>query len=171
MKKTRVITHLQLSILISISLFLITLTFKAYFYYVPFSSGIGFLAILQFLTLCGWVTLVAIPPLFLASEFKWTAIKYWAFLLSVSLWTIATLMIKLNTLVNIGTINYQYLTAFPILIYFEWIVPALYIYIATKYYRPISPQRPQRVTNRVRFDDDDEQREPIQRNSRERFDD
>ena len=171
MKKPRQVSHLQLSILLSISLFLITLTFKAYFYYTPFSSGIGLLPLLQFLTLCGWIALVAAPPLFLASEYRWTTLKYWGFLLCVTLWTISTLIIKLNTLINIGTINYQYLTTFPIMIYLEWIVPAIYVYIAVTYYKPIPKQKPVRSSNRVRFEDEDDLVEPVKTNTRERFDD
>jgi hypothetical protein len=169
--KSRSVNHLQLSILISVSLFLTTLTFRAYFYYTPFTTGVDLLSFLQFLTICGWVLLVAAPPLFFASEYKWTVGKYWGFLVSVTLWTVSTFLIKIYTLVSIGIINYQYLTSFPILIYLEWIVPALYVYLAVKYYKPVTSVKPKNVTNRVRFDDEVDTDSEPRSTRREKFDD
>jgi hypothetical protein len=157
--------------LISVSLFLVTLTFKPYFYYSPFSTGLNFLSILQLATILGWILLIAVPPLVLASEYKWNLARYWTFLGSVSLWTLSTLVIKIYTLVSIGSINYQYLTAFPILIYLEWLVPALYVYIAVKYYKPVSNKKVKSLANRIRFDDEDSQEAESIRHARERFDD
>lgn len=172
MGKSRIINHLQLSILLSVSLFLITLTFRGYFYYTPFSSGFNLLSILQFLTICGWILLVAIPPLAFSSEFKWSSAKYWFFLFSVTLWTLSTLLIKVYTVTTLGTLNYQYLTTFPILIYFEWLVPALYVYLAFNYYKPVAVRQNQtRISKQVRFEDEDEDVEIPSSRSRERFDD
>jgi hypothetical protein len=173
MSKQRSVSHLQLSILLSISLFFITLTFKSYFYYLPFSQGVSLLAILQFLTLPGWVLLIAVPPLAFASEYKWTQSKYVFFLVSVSLWTLSTLAIKIYTLATFGQVPYQYLVTFPILFYFEWIVPALYVYLALTYYKPASMVKQKRATNRVLFDDEPEPVSNLetQVRQRERFDD
>lgn len=162
---------MQASLLFSVSLFLITLTFDNYFYYLPFRFGFNLLSFLQFLTICGWILLIAAPPLFLASEFKWTRLKFWLFLSSVSLWTISTLFIKIYTLFSIGQIPYQYLVAFPIMIYFEWIIPILYVYIGWRFYKPVSPLKKTRISNRVRFDDEDQEELNVRNQGRERFDD
>lgn len=148
----------RLSIVISTVLFLVTLTFKSYFYFVPFQAGVSLLSILQALTLIGWVLLVAAPPLFFASEYRWTSKKYYLFLASVLLWTATTFAIKINTLITFGQIFAGYLTTYPVMIFFEWIAPAIYAYIAYKVYRPELRRAPKR-TSADRDRDRDEYRD------------
>jgi len=87
------------------------------------------------------------------------------------MWTASTLLIKIYTLISIGQIPYQYLVAYPIMIYFEWIIPILYVYIGWNFYKPGTPQRKVRIENRVRFDDEDEKEQMSPERSRERFND
>jgi hypothetical protein len=116
--------------------------------------------------------LVASPPLFLSSEYKWTATKYWFYMFAVTLWTSSTLLIKFYTLLTLGQIPYQYLVVYPVMFYFEWIIPALYVFVGIKYYKPVSRRRPTRVSNRARFDDDiDDDVARVHKDNRERFDD
>ena len=161
--QTRV-SHLHLSILISISLFLVTLTFKSYFFFKPFANGFNLLSILQFLTIIGWISLIAIPPLYFSSEYKWTPAKYFSFLGLTTLWTTSTLLIKVYTFVSFGQIWIGYLTTYPIMIYFEWIAPIVYLLIATKNYKPASLKS---IPRTRRYRDEDATSRP----KRERLDD
>lgn len=172
--KTRSINHLQLSVILSVMAFSVTLSFPDYFYYLPFTSGVTFLSILQFFMIVGWILLIALPPLFLASEYKWSRSKYAMFMFSVSLWTLSTFLIKVNTFVSFGVVNVRYLTTYPVMIFFEFVIPAIYLYIGFKYYKPAVRARQQRVRSRPRFDDETVEGDDLYSQSpinRERFDD
>lgn len=126
------LSTLKVSILISVSLFLVTLSFKSFFYYVPFANGFNLLSSLQALTVLGWILLVAAPPLFFASSLPWSKSKLVLFFTSVGLWTASTLLIKVYTFATLGKIWAEYLTVYPVMIYFEWIVPFFYIWLGVK---------------------------------------
>ncbi len=164
LKTTTRISHLHLSILISVSLFLITLTFKSYFYFRPFEAGFNLLSLLQFLTIIGWISLIAIPPLYFSSEYKWTPSKYYSFIGLTTLWTTSTVLIKVYTLVTFGTIWAGYLSTYPVMIYFEWIAPLVYAWIGFKNYKPANPSRPNRER---RYREEDRPERPV----RERLED
>lgn len=166
MKAKRSLTHFQVSVIFSTILFLITLTFKSYFYYAPFTNGVDTLSVLQALTLIGWVTLIAVPPLFFASDYVWSKNKFYGFVFSVGLWTAATTLIKLYTLITFGKIWYEYLLTYPTMIVFEWLIPAVYVWIAVNVYKPAKPRRVER--NRYRNEEAiEEEREKV--DSRERY--
>jgi hypothetical protein len=129
------LSTLKVSLLISISLFLITLSFKSFFYYVPFANGFNLLSSLQALTVLGWVLLVAAPPLFFSTAMPWSKSKLTLFFVSVSLWTVSTALIKVYTLATLGKIWAEYLTVYPVMIYFEWVAPAFYIWLGVQMYR------------------------------------
>lgn len=164
MKTATKISHLQLSFLISISLFLITLSFKSYFYFRPFELGFNLLSMLQFLTIIGWISIIALPPLYFASEYKWSTSKYYSFLGLTTLWTTSTVLIKVYTLINLGQVWAGYLATYPVMIYFEWIIPIVYVTIVIKNYKPTGQNRP---TRERRYRED----ERFERSVRERLED
>ena len=102
---------------------------KQYFIYIPFANGVDFLSILGFLALIGWIFLVLLPPIFLANTETWSITKNLFFLVSVSLWTLATLSVKIYTLFAMGRIWAEYLLTYPIFIFLEWLLPAFYIFV------------------------------------------
>ena len=144
MKTTTRISHLHLSILISVFLFLVTLTFKSYFFFKPFEAGLSLLSLLQFLTIIGWISLIALPPLYFSSEYKWTQSKFYSFLGLTTLWTTSTVLIKVYTFVSFGQIWAGYLSTYPVMFFFEWIAPAVYVWIVTKNYKPAQLIKPAR---------------------------
>ena len=148
-------SNLKLSLILSTALFLVTLTFKSYFYFVPFQAGVNLFSILQALTIIGWISLIAAPPLFFASDYRWTRNKFYLFMVSVLLWTGTTLIIKINTLISFGQIWTGYLTTYPVMIFFEWIAPLIYAVIAYKEYKPELRKAPRRERSRDRDYDDD----------------
>jgi hypothetical protein len=135
--KEQTISTLKMSILISVSLFLVTLSFKNFFYYVPFSNGFSLLSTLQAFTVVGWILLIAAPPLFFAIPQPWNQAKFILYFTSVSLWTVATFLIKIVTLVSYGKIWAEYLTTYPVMFYFEWIVPAFYVWLGIQMYKAV----------------------------------
>ncbi len=132
------ISALRVSILVSVSLFLVTLTFKNFFYYVPFMNGFSILGVFQTLSIIGWIALIAAPPLFFASSANWSRSKFALFVASVSTWTGATLLIKIFGLVTVGKLWANYLIVYPVMIYFEWVAPIFYILLGYQVFKSSS---------------------------------
>jgi hypothetical protein len=124
------------------------------------------MSILQALTIVGWVALIAAPPLFFASEGRWTTKKYYLFLTSVLLWTVVTVVIKIASLISYGQLWVGYLTTYPVMIFFEWIAPLIYAYIAYKEYRPERRSAPRRHRDNRESDYDDDRSRDYSRDER-----
>ena len=133
--KAHKVSALQVSVLIASSLLLISLTFKSFFFYVPFANGFSVLGLFQSIALLGFVSLIAAPPLFFASSSNWGRAKFALFAASVSLWTLGTLLIKVYGLITAGKLWANYLLVYPVMIYFEWIAPVFYIFLGLAFYR------------------------------------
>ena len=116
----------------SFVLVLVILSFKDYFIFVPFKDGFSLLATLQFLTQIGILCLILCPPFFLLKESNFTVLWRTGFVICISLWTLSTLAIKLYTLINFGQIWYEYLVAYPIFLFLDWVLPGIYIWMLIK---------------------------------------
>jgi hypothetical protein len=124
----------------------IVFTFDQYFFFVPFSNGVDVLSVLQALTMVGWVSLLAVPPLmFYRDDAIWNNQRFWLFVVAVTSWTVSTALIKLYNLINYGSLYADYLWVYPVFIMFEWIIPAIYIWLASDLREKVEVQpRPRR---------------------------
>jgi hypothetical protein len=120
----------RLSLAASLVSALIILSFRQYFFYLPFQNGFNLLSILGFLALLGWISLVIVPPILLLETENWTLRRHVLFLISVSVWTLSTLAIKIYNLLTFGQIWADYLILYPALFFVEWLLPAYYIYLS-----------------------------------------
>ena len=117
---------------ISVTCLLVVLSFKQYFFYVPFLNGVTTYSAITAIALVGWIALITVPPFMLRNTDGWSGIKHYVFLGIVSLWTIGTLAVKIYTLINFGTIWANYLVVYPVLALPEWLVPIFYVVTAMK---------------------------------------
>ena len=109
---------------------LIILSFRQYFFYIPFQNGFDAISTFGFLALLGWISLVVVPPIVLSGAEKWTTRRHVIFLISVLMWTGSTLAIKIYTLSTVGQIWADYLVAYPALFFVEWLLPGYYVFLA-----------------------------------------
>jgi hypothetical protein len=132
----------RVSLYASVVSVLIVLSFKDYFLFVPFSNGVDFLSVMGAFSLLGWVSLVVAPPLLLSNQAaRWTSSKKWLLVAAASLWTFSTLLIKIYGLAVTGQLWANYLIVYPVLIFFEWVLPVYYVLLAFKLAKEL-PTRP-----------------------------
>lgn len=112
---------------------LVVLSFRDYFLFVPFANGFNYLSFLGALSELGWILLIAVPPMLLSNkDAKWTSGRKWFFIFVSSLWTIATVLIKIFGLVTTGQLWANYLVVYPVMFFVEWILPLYYVWLAFK---------------------------------------
>jgi hypothetical protein len=143
-----------MSVLASVFVVGVVLTFPNYFFFTPFTKGFNLLALLQFLTIIGWISLIVTPlVMFRSEEVLWSRNRFYIFSVLVSLWTISTLLIKIYNFSNFGLWFAGYLWIYKIFIVFEWLLPAFYIWLATDFLdpddKPVKRSRPVRIMNVV----------------------
>jgi hypothetical protein len=120
---------LKVSLIASVVTAFTALSFPQYFLVAPFANGVNLLSWLGFVTTLGIVSLIVLPPLFLRRD-SWSKAKTIFFVFFVSLFTLSTALIKIYTLVTMGTVFADYLILYPILFFIEWILPILYVSLA-----------------------------------------
>lgn len=132
MIKRKLFTQFDISLLISMFVGFIVITFDQYFFFVPFEGGVNVLSVLQALTMVGWIALLAVPPImFYRDDAIWDNQRFWLFVVAVTTWTVSTALIKLYNLINYGSLYADYLWFYPVFILFEWIIPGVYIWLAS----------------------------------------
>ena len=146
----RLFTHYDISILVSVFVVGVVLTFPNYFFFTPFQNGVNVLAILQALTMLGWISLIVTPlVMFRKEDVVWDRNRFYIFAILVSLWTLSTALIKIYNYANFGLWFAGYLWVYKIFIIFEWVLPAFYIWLATDLLdssaKPAKRARPVRV--------------------------
>jgi hypothetical protein len=122
----------QLSLAASVIGALAILSFPSYFFYVPFSSGVNTVTVLGFMTMIGWISLLVAPPLFVGVWDMWSKRRSYWLMAAVLLYPVATVLVKISSLVLYGEIWASYLVTYPILFFLEWLLPAAYVYIAIR---------------------------------------
>ena len=108
----------------------IILSFRQFFFYVPFGSGFSFRETFAFLAQIGWISLLFLPPLILRGAERWTNLRMWLLIASSSIYTLATVAIKGNNLALFGDPFALYLATYPALLFLEWGLPAFYLAVA-----------------------------------------
>jgi hypothetical protein len=119
-----------ISILTSIYIVFIVLSFREYFFFTPnFSRPYPVIAFVQLLTALGWISLIALPPLALLN---WPRLGRHAssmLLIGALVWPLSTLAIKGLNLWFYGNPFIGYLGDHPIFLLMEYGFPALYLYV------------------------------------------
>lgn len=105
----------------------VILSFRDFFFFVPLAGGISFREVFAFISQIGWVLLIITPPLLLRKVEGWSSLKMWLLISASSLYTLATLGIKVNNVMNFGDPFAAYLTTYPSLFFLEWLLPAFYV--------------------------------------------
>lgn len=151
-----------MSVLSSVFVVGVLLTFPNYFFFMPFQNGFNALTLLQLLTILGWISLLVTPlVMFRSEEMLWSKNRFYIFTILVSLWTISTLLIKIYNYANFGTWFADYLWVYKIFIVFEWLLPAFYIWLASDLLdpadKPIKRNRPVRVMRVIEEVEEDQE--------------
>lgn len=129
---------LEASLLLSVVVFLTILSFPHFFFFLPnFSGGNALLASVQSLSQLGWIVFIFVPPFLVMQIREKKALNKRLFFISVLLWPISTLIIKLVLLVQTKNLFLDYLTSFPIFLFLEFLAPAVYLYL---YFRSFGRQ-------------------------------
>lgn len=123
---------LQLSLAASVIGVLTIFSFPNFFLYVPFSTGINTVTVLGFLTMLGWISLLVSPPLLIGLSRRWSKKRSVWLIISVLLYPLATVLVKISSLIVYGEIWANYLVSYPILIFLEWLLPAAYVFLAIR---------------------------------------
>ena len=120
----------DLSIALATFIALAIMSFRQFFFYVPFENGLTVSTFLSFMAMLGWVSLVLAPPILLSLKSGWTSAKSNLLIAAVLIYPVATTSVKIYTLSTYGRIWAQYLAQYPILFFIEFLVPAIYVIVA-----------------------------------------
>jgi hypothetical protein len=120
------------TVVYSIVFFFITLTFPNYFYFLPSAQDQDIRPLLLGLYLGAWPLAVILPPFILIFVKKTGFTRFLAtmYLLSVLLWPVITLLIKIRSLIAYGTASTEYWGLYPIFILLEilWPISVVIVY-------------------------------------------
>jgi hypothetical protein len=121
------------SVLTSIYILFIVLSFREYFFFIPnFSRPYPVIAYVQVLTAIGWIFLILLPPIALLKRSSWSRGASMLILIGALLWPFSTLTIKALYLSIYGNPFIGYLGDHPLFLLMEYGIPALYLYIWRK---------------------------------------
>jgi hypothetical protein len=128
------------SVMASTVVVLTALTIRDYFFFIPFEYGINFVSILGAFTLLGWITLTVGPPVitYFAARSSWNSLKVWLLIVTATIWTISTTIIKIYGLAALDEWWGAYLGKYPIMLFIEWILPIAYVVYAWRIRRDIT---------------------------------
>jgi hypothetical protein len=129
------------SVALAIIMALAILSFRQYFFYVPFANGFNAISFLGFCALIGWLALLLMPPTLLSMTKTWSTAKSVLLMISVLVYPVSTTFVKIYTLSTYGKIWAQYLALYPILAFIEFVVPAFYIIVAVSLNRRLKAAR------------------------------
>ena len=117
-----------LSFITSIYLFFTVISFRSYFFFTPnFARPEKLIAFMQVVTTIGWVLLIFSPPFLLKNAQRWGKFSSATFLVSVLIWPVSTVTIKLLNLIYFGSPYIGYLSAHPLFLLMEFAVPTFYM--------------------------------------------
>jgi hypothetical protein len=122
--------YFEFSLITSVFLFLVVLSFREYFFFLPnFSRPQKLIALTQIFTTMGWILLIVAPPILLNKSQRLSRFNSLLFLLSALIWPISTLTIKVLNYYYFESMFLDYLGNHPVFLLFEYVVPAIYVYM------------------------------------------
>ena len=123
----------RFSLLTSIYLLFIVLSFREYFFFLPnFSRPQTLIALTQIFTTIGWIALIVAPPVLLRKSQVMGRAKSLLFLASVLIWPLSTMIIKALNYFYFDAPYIDYLGVHPLFILFEYVIPAVYVFMWRK---------------------------------------
>lgn len=123
----------RFSLLTSIYLLFIVLSFREYFFFLPnFSRPQTLIALTQIFTTIGWIALIVAPPVLLRKSQVIGRAKSLLFLASVLIWPLSTMTIKVLNYYYFDAPYIDYLGVHPLFILFEYVIPAVYVFMWRK---------------------------------------
>jgi hypothetical protein len=123
----------RFSLLTSIYLLFIVLSFREYFFFLPnFSRPQTLIALTQIFTTIGWIALIVAPPTLLRKSQVMGRAKSLLFLASVLIWPLSTMIIKVLNYYYFDAPYIDYLGVHPLFILFEYVIPAVYVFMWRK---------------------------------------
>ena len=132
----------------------ITWTFPAYFYFLPSPQDTDVRPLLLGLYLGAWPLAVLLPPviLFIAKKTGFTKFLVTMYLLSVLLWPLVTLSIKIRSLIAYGTASTEYWGLYPIFILLEiiWPISVVVIYFVIQRVPSVSQMNKKLVKRKLK---------------------
>ena len=115
------------TVVYSVMFFFITLSFQAFFYFLPDMAAGDVRPLLLVLYQIAWPIAIVVPPLVIARRNQlggtWTKGLSSLFLVSVLLWPVITLLIKIRSLAAFGQVPLEYWGLYPVFILLEIIWP------------------------------------------------
>lgn len=118
------------SVLTSIYISFIVLSFREYFFFIPnFSRPYPVIAFVQVLTALGWISLIVLPPLALLNWSRWGRHGSTMLLIGALVWPLSTLTIKALYLSFYGNPFIGYMGDHPLFLLMEYAIPGLYLCI------------------------------------------
>ncbi len=119
-----------ISVLTSIYIIFIVLSFREYFFFIPnFSRPYPVIAFVQVLTTLGWISLIILPPLALLNWPRLGRYGSSILLFGALIWQFSTLTIKALYLTFYANPFIGYLGDHPLFLLMEYGIPTLYLYI------------------------------------------
>jgi hypothetical protein len=123
----------RFSLLTSIYLLFIVLSFREYFFFLPnFSRPQTLIALTQIFTTIGWIALIVAPPILLRKSQVMGRSRSLLFLASVLIWPLSTMAIKVLNYYYFDAPYIDYLGVHPLFILFEYVIPAVYVFMWRK---------------------------------------
>lgn len=122
----------------SLFVFLLTLSFKSYFYYIPrFSPHYYVIPALQYFATLGWIAMIIGPNVFFWNAYTWNSRKSRLLLISALLWPVSIFLIKVVELIQFHNAYMHYWVSYPIFIAMDVALPLFYVLL----WRGITPKR------------------------------
>ena len=125
-------TSYKVSLWVSLWISSVVLSFKQYFFLVPFASGFTLFGFIQALTVLGWIFLIVGPPIVLRGSGEFTQSRLVGLIFFGSFWTCTTVLIKIMELILYKQVWLDYMVEYPVFVVMEWIVPAYYLAVGLK---------------------------------------
>jgi hypothetical protein len=122
--------YLVLSLVISLVLALLVLSFKNYFFFLPvFAGSNNLISLFQIFSTFGWVTLIVFPPVFMYRVVDWNRKTSVVFLALVLLWPISTIIIKILSFITWNVWLVSYLSTYPVFFFMDFFAPLIYVLV------------------------------------------
>lgn len=118
------------SILTSIYIIFIVISFREYFFFIPnFSRPHSIIAYIQVLTAVGWIILIILPPLALLKWRDSGGLGSLLILIGALTWPISTILIKILNFAFYGNPYLGYMRDRPLFVLMEYLIPGFYLYV------------------------------------------
>jgi hypothetical protein len=100
-------------------------SYPQFFIFNPYLNGVTVLAVIQTVTIAGWLLTLLAAPIAQAPVFKSDSKLYLLAFVTALLWPISLLAVRFALVLEIGDPGFQYLLAYPIFILTDLVFPVV----------------------------------------------